>query len=133
MARELHTAKQAFLAAHGADYGYNGWMEQHWAAEVGQRLGPGQHYLDMTGEHDRLLCKCCRCCQPVHCPLAAPSAPLSQASLSLSAAAAAAHNSRPSLGTPTVVEFPSRATKPTCCTQAPACTPTPRSQQCCRS
>jgi hypothetical protein len=43
-------AKEAFLQQHGSSYGYQGWMEQHWQAEVGDRLGQGQHYLDYTGE-----------------------------------------------------------------------------------
>jgi hypothetical protein len=42
-------AKEAFLQQHGSSYGYQGWMEQHWQAEVGDRLGQGQHYLDYTG------------------------------------------------------------------------------------
>ena len=43
--------KQQFLATHGGQgrYGYNGWVDTHWWAEVGQRLGPGGHYLDHTG------------------------------------------------------------------------------------
>lgn len=48
MAR-LQDAKQQFLATHGNNYGYKGWLEQHWWLEVGQRLGHGAHYLDMTG------------------------------------------------------------------------------------
>ena len=35
---------------------HQGWLEQHWWAEVGARFGPGQHYLDYTGE--RCCCSC---------------------------------------------------------------------------
>lgn len=66
---ELQTAKQAFLAAHGAFYGYQGWLERHWDAEVGQRLGAGQHYLDHTGAS--LLAAAAAAAslpEPVHCP-----------------------------------------------------------------
>eukprot|EP00882_Tetradesmus_deserticola_P022151 GHRQ01024040.1.p1 GENE.GHRQ01024040.1~~GHRQ01024040.1.p1 ORF type:complete len:146 (+),score=46.13 GHRQ01024040.1:833-1270(+) len=42
-------AKQLFLQQHGSSYGYQGWMEQHWQEEVGDRLKQGQHYLDYTG------------------------------------------------------------------------------------
>ncbi|KAF8057669.1 hypothetical protein HT031_006018 [Scenedesmus sp. PABB004] len=43
----LPEAKAAFLKAH-PEYGYGGWTDEHWEAEVGVRL-PGQHYLDHTG------------------------------------------------------------------------------------
>jgi hypothetical protein len=50
-------AKQQFLASsNGHAYGYKGWLDQHWWAEIGQRLGPGAHYLDMTGKP---LNQCC--------------------------------------------------------------------------
>jgi len=49
MAPAFQHAKQDFLSAHGDTYGYKGWLDQNWWQEVGQRLGPGQHYLDMTG------------------------------------------------------------------------------------
>lgn len=67
MTLELHTAKQAFLAAHGSVYGYQGWLERHWGEEVGQRLGPGHHYLDMTGA-PMLAAAAASLPGPVHCP-----------------------------------------------------------------
>lgn len=42
--------KRDFVSNHGHSYGYDGWVDQHWWGEVGQRLGPaGTHYLDHTG------------------------------------------------------------------------------------
>ena len=55
MAPPMEDAKQHFLLEHGTSYGYNGWLDQNWWQEVGQRLGPDVHYLDMTGKHDVLL------------------------------------------------------------------------------
>jgi hypothetical protein len=43
------------MAQYGAGYGYGGWLDAHYEAEVGARLGPGHHYLDYTG-------KSCCCC-----------------------------------------------------------------------
>lgn len=45
----LSEAKEAFLQQYRDQYGYDGWMQQHWQAEVGNRIGQGQHYLDYTG------------------------------------------------------------------------------------
>eukprot|EP00878_Enallax_costatus_P005228 GHUV01005494.1.p1 GENE.GHUV01005494.1~~GHUV01005494.1.p1 ORF type:complete len:253 (+),score=38.33 GHUV01005494.1:272-1030(+) len=45
----LSEAKASFLAAHGGDYGYQGWLDAYWQKEVGVRLPRGQHYLDYTG------------------------------------------------------------------------------------
>lgn len=54
---DLQQAKAAFLNSElSSSYGYQGWLEQHWWAEVGARFGPGQHYLDYTGE--RCCCSC---------------------------------------------------------------------------
>eukprot|EP00899_Mesostigma_viride_P007506 jgi/Mesvir1/16757/Mv15130-RA.2 len=46
--------KAEFLATHGAQYGYqaalgNLTFDEFYAAEVGTRLGPNEHYLDYTG------------------------------------------------------------------------------------
>jgi hypothetical protein len=42
--------KAAFLALHGKQYGYNGWLDRNWQREVGDRLGSTlRHYLDFTG------------------------------------------------------------------------------------
>ncbi|WIA16844.1 hypothetical protein OEZ85_013779 [Tetradesmus obliquus] len=47
---DLQKAKASFLNSElSSSYGYQGWLEQHWWAEVGARFGPGQHYLDYTG------------------------------------------------------------------------------------
>eukprot|EP00878_Enallax_costatus_P013606 GHUV01014227.1.p1 GENE.GHUV01014227.1~~GHUV01014227.1.p1 ORF type:complete len:152 (+),score=37.38 GHUV01014227.1:399-854(+) len=41
--------KAAFLAQSAGQYGYNGWLDKNWQAEVGNRLGSSlQHYLDFT-------------------------------------------------------------------------------------
>jgi hypothetical protein len=50
-ATDLEAAKAAFLQASGPAYGYGGWLDAQYEREVGSRLGPGQHYLDYTGEH----------------------------------------------------------------------------------
>jgi hypothetical protein len=56
----LEHAKAAFLASDlGSSYGYQGWLDRHWWQEVGVRFGPGQHYLDYTGELLLLLLRCC--------------------------------------------------------------------------
>lgn len=68
MIPELHTAKQAFLAAHVSVYGYQGWLERHWGAEVGHRLGAGQHYLDNTGAPMLAAAVAASLPGPVHCP-----------------------------------------------------------------
>jgi thiol-disulfide isomerase/thioredoxin len=47
---DLEAAKAAFLQAAGPAYGYGGWLDAQYDGEVGSRLGPGQHYLDYTGE-----------------------------------------------------------------------------------
>jgi hypothetical protein len=49
-AAALQQAKQQFLAQYGGSYGYGGWLDVHYEAEVGARLGQGHHYLDYTGE-----------------------------------------------------------------------------------
>lgn len=54
----LAEAKAAFLAEHGSDYGYNGWIDAHWQQEVGVRLPGDQHYLDYTG---MVITCCCAC------------------------------------------------------------------------
>jgi hypothetical protein len=46
----LAAAKQQFMQQYGSGYGYGGWLEQHYQQEVGERLGPGKHYLDYTGD-----------------------------------------------------------------------------------
>lgn len=56
MALSYEDAKQQFLAIHGTEYGYNGWVEQKWWEEVGQRLGRNVHYLDMTGASQDKWC-----------------------------------------------------------------------------
>jgi hypothetical protein len=46
----LKAEKAAFLALHGKQYGYNGWLDRNWQREVGDRLGSTlRHYLDFTG------------------------------------------------------------------------------------
>lgn len=46
----LAAAKAQFLQQYGSGYGYAGsWLDQHYQAEVGSRLGPNKHYLDYTG------------------------------------------------------------------------------------
>jgi len=45
----LQAAKQAFLQQYGSEYGYNGWLEQHYQQEIGYRLTADKHYLDYTG------------------------------------------------------------------------------------
>lgn len=47
--QSLAAAKAAFLARQGKGRYNAAWMEKHYAAELGARLGPGQHYLDFTG------------------------------------------------------------------------------------
>uniref|UniRef100_A0A383VTC1 Aminotransferase class V domain-containing protein n=1 Tax=Tetradesmus obliquus TaxID=3088 RepID=A0A383VTC1_TETOB len=44
----LEEARAAFLQQHGAAYGYSGWLDANYQAELGKRL-EGQHYLDWTG------------------------------------------------------------------------------------
>lgn len=46
----LLAAKQQFLRQYGAQYGYGGWLDQHYQQEIGYRLGPNKHYLDYTGK-----------------------------------------------------------------------------------
>lgn len=46
----LRAEKAAFLATYSEQYGYKGWLDKNWQAEVGERLGDTlQHYLDFTG------------------------------------------------------------------------------------
>lgn len=45
----LLAAKQQFLQQYGSEYGYGGWLDQHYQQEIGSRLGPDKHYLDYTG------------------------------------------------------------------------------------
>lgn len=45
----LAAAKAHFLQHSGQQYGYQGWLDSNYEAELGCRLGPGQHYLDWTG------------------------------------------------------------------------------------
>lgn len=48
-AEGLEAAKDAFLQAHGKEYGYNRDFDKFWAEELGERVGERQHYLDFTG------------------------------------------------------------------------------------
>jgi hypothetical protein len=41
------------MKQYGASYGYQGWLEQHYQREVGDRLGPQRHYLDYTGQQQQ--------------------------------------------------------------------------------
>lgn len=45
----LEEARAAFLQQHGAAYGYSGWLDANYQAELGKRL-EGQQYLDWTGK-----------------------------------------------------------------------------------
>lgn len=52
----LAAAKAQFLHLYGSGYGYAGsWLDQHYQAEVGYRLGPNKHYLDYTGRFEGSL------------------------------------------------------------------------------
>jgi hypothetical protein len=60
----LEQAKAEFLSAdYSSSYGYQGWLDKHWWAEVGVRFGPGQHYLDYTGA---LACMRSLACAALH-------------------------------------------------------------------
>lgn len=59
----LDEARADFLQQYSDSYGYNGWMEQHWQQEVGNRIGQGQHYLDYTGVHRDVEQQQCTCQQ----------------------------------------------------------------------
>jgi hypothetical protein len=46
----LKSEKATFLALHGKQYGYDGWLDRNWQREVGDRLGSTlRHYIDFTG------------------------------------------------------------------------------------
>lgn len=47
---QLAEEKAAFLAQAGSKgYGYDGWLDQNYDFELGNRIGKGQVYLDYTG------------------------------------------------------------------------------------
>ncbi|KAI8474571.1 MAG: pyridoxal phosphate-dependent transferase [Monoraphidium minutum] len=45
----MAAAKAEFLKRHGAKYGYGGRIDELYPKEVGNRMGPHEHYLDYTG------------------------------------------------------------------------------------
>ncbi|KXZ42547.1 hypothetical protein GPECTOR_136g630 [Gonium pectorale] len=48
-AAAYEAARNAFLAAHSAEYGYGGIIDSMYPLEVGCRMAPNEHYLDYTG------------------------------------------------------------------------------------